>query len=428
MPFKTLMKFFGFISLALAIVPPLITKGRNLVDQQGEYVHLHCTAWSGAHQRDYVPYGLENQPVSFLIGKIKEAGFNCVRFQFSAELLRKNPMIGDELLLANPSLRGKTAMQIFDELVAEMSKAQLLVVLDYHMIDAGVCCSPLDQNGGWFNDRYTKQETKQYMLDMVSRYTNNTWVVGLDVRNEVRPMFEFFDLFGQQFPNPLSVFLPRWGRGGEWDWAAAAEEFGNAALDVDPKLLIIIQGFYQIQLDEVWFWLKNEKPECRRPRIPQVIKKEMIDRRPIQLKVPNRLMYSCHTYDFFYNFDIANLTYEEFKRKTDLYWGDVADVDVPFYLGEFGVPSDERGISSDFWQYLIRYIKEKKVHWAYWALEGTYAGPNSANCAVNADPNLGGGTRLTHNSYGLLTTDYSQFNYLPQIQDLRSIMFTNTTL
>jgi hypothetical protein len=87
------MKVFSLLSLAAAVVPPLVTRGKDFVDQKGEDVHLHCTAWSGAHQQEYLNYGLENQPVAFLIDIIKKSQFNCVRFQFLAALVRKNPLI-----------------------------------------------------------------------------------------------------------------------------------------------------------------------------------------------------------------------------------------------------------------------------------------------------------------------------------------------
>ena len=52
-------------------------------------------------------------------------------------------------------------------------------------------------------------------------------MVGLDLRNELRR---------SQGHSPV------WGGGGLYDWAQAAERAGNLVLDVNPGLLVIVEG------------------------------------------------------------------------------------------------------------------------------------------------------------------------------------------
>ncbi|KAJ3273503.1 hypothetical protein HDV01_004423 [Terramyces sp. JEL0728] len=419
------MLFHLLISAINCLQPPLATQGKLFVDTNGQKVHLHCSAWSGVHQKEFLNYGLENQPLSVLADQFKSAGFNCVRYQFSAQVVKTNPVVNSTLVEEfNPQFVGKTALEVVDAVFDELVKREVMIILDYHMLDAGGCCSPLDQNGGWSNSRWTKEDVQAQLVAMVNRYKNNPWVIGVDVRNEVRSMY---DLIGStQIPNPFSIFMPNWGQGGSWDWAVEAETLGNAVLAANPNMLIMIQGFYQIQISELWFWLTHNKNNCRRPRIPQVLTLNQINRKPINLAVPHRLVYSCHTYDFFYDFDVSNMTYVEWKKQTQYYWGDVADLpDVPFFLGEFGTNHNAAGLDTNFFTYLMEYIKEKKMHWAYWAFEGTYANPNPSQCALAEPSYLITENRTMENSYGLLNTDYDGFAYQPQVEALQSIMFTD---
>ncbi|KAI8909225.1 glycoside hydrolase superfamily [Gorgonomyces haynaldii] len=407
----------------LALQPPLTTFGNQLIDAQGVPVHLHCIAWSGAHEKSYLTYGIENQPLPDLVSKIANAGFNCVRFQFSAELVRLNPIIDPKLLGPNPQLVNKTGLEIYDAIVQELSSKQIMTILDYHQMDAVVCCSPLDENGAWFNDRYSFDQVRDLMQAMVSRHKSNPWVIGIDLRNEIRPMIDFATIFGLSVPNPLTAFLPVWGLGGKWDWARAAEQLGNAALDINPDLLIIVQGFYQIQLKEVWTWFRhNNGDSCRKPRIPQVIKKSFIDRYPVTLNVKNRLVYSCHTYEFFHDFDYFNLTYEDWKKEADLYWGDVAKMNIPFFLGEFGVDHNPTAVHSDFFQYVVRYIEETKINWAYWSFEGTYSPAPGGFCSA-VNPLGYPEDRTKENGYGFLSLDYNNTASQDLLYELKRIMF-----
>ena len=62
---------------------------------------------------------------------------------------------------------------------------------------------------------------------MFKKYATNPRVVGLDLRNELRR---------------AHGHSPVWGGGGQYDWARAAETTGNLVLDINPGLLVIVEG------------------------------------------------------------------------------------------------------------------------------------------------------------------------------------------
>ena len=86
-------------------------------------------------------------------------------------------------------------------------------------------------------------------------------VVGVDLRNEIRE-----DIKHLQKPN--------WGKKDLNDWHLAATTAGNMILNANPDQLIIVEGMnYALDMDP-------------------------IKDKPIELKLPNKLVYSFHLYSF----------------------------------------------------------------------------------------------------------------------------------
>ena len=235
--------------------------GKRMVtmDSGGQRVKLACVNWYGAHMEDMVVNGLDRQPISKIASIIAELGFNCVRLPFSLDMIYKNPVIATERLSANPEFVGKTALELFDETVVALSDAKLIVIPNSHVSTAMWCCSPDDGEGLWYTNEYPEEDFIEGWLLISSRYKDNPWVAGMDLRNELRPAN------GQ---------VAAWGNGKENDWAAAAEKTGNALLEINSNLLIIIGGI-----------LSNGN-------LIGVLT------RPIELNLPGRLVYTGHIYPF----------------------------------------------------------------------------------------------------------------------------------
>jgi hypothetical protein len=88
----------------------------------------------------------------------------------------------------------------------------------------------------------------------------------------------------------------------------------------------------------------------------------------------------------------------------DTSWGYLVKQNIaPVWLGEFGTTHDQAGISSPWWRYITRYIRELELDWSYWPLDGQ-KGPSR--------------TQGAEETYGLLNTAWNGFAYKPLIDQL----------
>jgi len=195
---------------------------------------------------------------------------------------------------------------------------------------------------------------------------DNKFVIASDLRNEIRH-------------DAVHGGRATWGWGGDNDWHAAATKAGNAILEVNPDQLIIVEGLmYAFMLEQIR-WL------------------------PIELAVPNRLVYSFHIYDHFpVEWKITNQwTFDWFINNTVTFMRtEGKKYTAPIWLGEFGTNEDNK-----FWKLIIRYLKKNPdVHWSYWAYNGYKGRPDVDE--------LG----------GILNMDFLTIRDEYRIDDLQSIM------
>lgn len=169
---------------------PLSVKGRYIVDTSGNRVKLGCVNWYGAEELDYIVGGLAYASIKTISDLITSYGFNCIRLPFSLELIDKNPVIKNSTILKmEPSLIGKNAMDILDAVISGLTANNLMVILDNHMSDAEWCCSGSDHNGLWYTSTYPESQWLSLWSQIVTRYKENSHVIGCDLRNELRYLF-----------------------------------------------------------------------------------------------------------------------------------------------------------------------------------------------------------------------------------------------
>jgi endoglucanase len=103
------------------------------------------------------------------------------------ELLHRNPIITNRTLIAaNPQFYGRRAMEILDAVIDALNASGVLIMLDNHVSDAIWCCTETDDNGLWFNQRYSAKQWLDDWKSMVKRYAHVPAVVAIDLRNEIR--------------------------------------------------------------------------------------------------------------------------------------------------------------------------------------------------------------------------------------------------
>jgi endoglucanase len=331
--------------------PPLHTSGHDIIDAAGHRVRLTSVNWYGFDQQDFVAGGLDHAPLDTIVKEIAGLGVNSVRLPWANETLERNPLVPDYALKANPQFQGKHAMEVMDAVIHALADAHIMVILDNHVSRADWCCNDSDGNGLWYNAEYPESQWITDWQTIVRRYKDERWVVGADLRNELRN----HAAWGGTDP--------------KLDWHAAAERGGNAVLAVNPLLLIMVEG-----------------PEYSTNFTG-------FDKLPVRLNVANRLVYSPHAYNIA-NHRFAN--YEELKQAYDARAGFLLhdEPGVPLWVGEFGTCQTlDCGANSDWFVMYIRYMKENDLGWSYWALNGTQSSGASRKYDDLED-------------YGLLSTDY----------------------
>jgi len=369
------------LSMVLCCEGYLSTSGRWIVNEQGNRVRLTCVNWYGADQKDFVVGGLQWQTIQFVSKYIRDLNFNCIRLPWSVEMYVTNPIINNSTILAKePSLLGTTALNILDHVVNTLTSNGLYVILDNHVSDANWCCSNSDGNGLWYTPKYPEEVWISSWTGLVQRYRSNTLVVGADLRNELRTAC-----------NPTCI-TPTWGSGNsQSDWRAAAIRCGNAILGVNPQLLIIVEGLnYALDLTGV----KSH---------------------PIQLNQTNKLVYEAHNYEW----DYTITTYQSFKSTLDQSFGYIMtegqSYTAPVWLGEYGtchtsVSCVDSSQGQGLWfQFIVQYIEDYDMGWAYWAVDGTQSSGD-------------GRTYGAEEGYGILNTTWNGVALQEMMDVLKPIM------
>ena len=75
------------------------------------------------------------------------------------------------------------------------------------------CCDPRDGNGLWFNEDYTTEQFEYAWVMMAQRYNKQLYVVGTDLRNEIRPDLKVSGQFSWNSYPKVSIKVPVWGLG-----------------------------------------------------------------------------------------------------------------------------------------------------------------------------------------------------------------------
>lgn len=355
---------------------PLSTRGRYIVDADGNRVKLKSGNWHGSsgtwngsgdeaddtthHAEENghrAPLGLDRVSMPKLIADFKALGLNSIRLPFSNEMLTDpKPVQG---LTANPELNGLEPLEVFDRAVAALTSAGFGVILNNHTTTTRWCCG-LDGNEFWNSG----QSWEKFIADWVfitARYKNDPGVVGADLRNEVRR---------------TTWTDPNWGQGDSNDWADAAQEAGDAILTKgNPDLLIVVEGIN-------WMGIPTDITWHERPML------EPMKRLSTTLVRSSKVVYGVHFYGYIGpNHTGASGTGETHDpRFRDMSRADlIASMDeragyvattpdkhftAPVWVSEFGVGKGDGELDKAWYATLVDYLIGRDLDFAYWPLVG----------------------------------------------------------
>jgi hypothetical protein len=311
-----------------------------------------------------IPEGLHRQPAATIASWIAAQGFNCVRLTYAVDMaLAPTTLLRDsfpaaanaasvpvadleklysELVTINPELGAaqSTVLDAFTLVIKALSAAKLMVILDNHVSRATWCCGNKDGNG-WFDaDGDSHPNSKDFNVEnwikgltaMATYGKDFGNVVGLSLRNELRPVHE-------QKSDSGALYA---------DLMRRAARSVHAA---NPAALIVFGGLdYSTQFG----WLKNY---------------------PLDFSdFPNRVVMEFHNYPYFgWGGDCGGMVKDMGKDA-----GFVLEQDRPYtaplWLGEFGYAQDGSASRQDLaWMKCMSdYMVGNDADWAVWAVQGSY--------------------------------------------------------
>ena len=238
-----------------------------------------------------------------------------------------------------------------------------------------------------YTDSYPESAWLSLWSEIVERYKNNSFVIGCDLRNELRGT-----TVNGKYRNPT------WGNGDVvTDWRLAAIEAANVIQKVNPDLLIIVEGLdYALNLKDV----------AQHPILDS------------DLTVPYKLMYSSHDYSW-----DQNASYQSLKSTLYRNWGYIFAEEnanesfyAPVWMGEFGTCHWDSNdcLNAQWWKSIIRYATVNDFEWGYWATDGTQS---------TGDGRVYGGEE----TYGILNTTWNGAASDLLVNDLQTIMGHTTS-
>ncbi len=406
----TLVSFIAsaFLSLGLARAQQncepnwLTAEGNTLVDAAGNEVILAGVNWFGFETQISIPHGLYARDVDGMLMHIKELGFNCIRLPWHNGMLREgadfqdpNAWVQDPFsykgipevgpfsnLEISKKVTGKDLkpIDIMDYIVDWCQENDLKIILDCHSRnpdaylieklwyteDIFIKEDVLDENGNKIigsdgkplqKDTIIAATTEQQWIDdwvfLTERYKDKSAVIGMDINNEPNGKID----------NPAGA---RWGTGDAFDWRLAAEKCGNAILEANPNVLILVEGieaYIKPDGELTSYWWGGNLQGARDY--------------PVRLSNPKKLMYSPHEYGPRV-FDQEWFSATDFPENMPGIWEDQfnflhTNKTSPLLIGELGIQG--RGGKDEIWfQKFIDFIKEKKLHYTFWAMN-----PNSGD-------------------------------------------------
>ncbi|OLR93682.1 glycoside hydrolase family 5 protein [Actinokineospora bangkokensis] len=360
---------------------PLSTRGRYIVDANGNRFKLKSANWHGAsgtyngsgditdpanhHAGELArqtPLGLDRVSIDTVIDGLADLGLNSVRLPFSNAMVHDTAPVPD--LPANPDLRGKTPLQVYDRVVERLTARGFAVVLNNHTTTSRWCCG-LDGNERW-NTAQSEQQWQEDWLFMARRYAANKRVVGADLYNEVRR-------------NALDD--PNWGWGNDKDWQRATQQVADRILtEANRDLLIIVEGIN-------WTGLPVDGFPHGRPTLEpaRTLSHTLVD--------SGKLVYSAHFYGYTgpNHSGASGVGETTDPRYRDLSPQELRDVlhrqaffisadtgkhyTAPLWISEFGEGRGTTDPASRAWfTNFVDYLIQADADFAYWPAVGFHTG------------------------------------------------------
>ena len=332
----------------------IISKNGNLIIKNTEEnVNIKGINYFGLQSFVHTVHGLWVQNLEYLLDFLQENKFNAIRLPFSMDMIintQIKPSYQSIDYTKNPNLDGLSSIQVIDYVIARAAERCMLVLLDFHVFNGGDSITEL-----WYNTVYTENLIILGWQSLATRYLNQWNVMGCDLKNEPHGIASWGD-------NNLAT-----------DWRLAAERIGNAILEINPKLLIFVEGVQDRSFPPTNLPWGNSGNQWGGGLSSAAVS-------PVQLNIPEKLVYTAHVYgpDVGAEIYFTDPTFpDNMPDIWDEQWAYLSRTNYTLIIGEFGGKEIE-GTLDRVWSNKIKtwLVEKNMTNNFFWGLN-----PNSVDTA-----------------------------------------------
>lgn len=176
------------------VVTPVLSASNDWSSVSGHITYKNETqfkikglSWFGLETCDFALHGLWSHPMTWYLDFIQANKFNLLRIPFSQQWVKNsfdNQQPNSGTVTGDPSLQGKTSLQMLDTLFDECSRRGIFILLDMHRLRCDA-----QSHEVWYSldsSEYTADTFFQSWQKMLDRYSHHYAFHGIDLLNEPR--------------------------------------------------------------------------------------------------------------------------------------------------------------------------------------------------------------------------------------------------
>jgi len=362
----------------------LHVEGNKIVDMNGDEVWLTGCNWFGYNVGSQVFDGVWSQNMHSMLKQIADHGFNLLRVPMSTEILLQwkngdpDPATPKVNTYSNPELsvdgtEGGEVMYSFDiwNMAVDWCKQYgIKIMMDIHSAETA---SAGHQIHLWYTDKFSTEDWMTALEWFADYYKDDDTIIALDLKNEPHGTAD------------EPAIMAKWDDSTDPNnWAYAATECGKRVLDINPNLLIMIEGVEVYpKFEEGADWTSQNIDYSRYPYSYyhhtwwggnfRGVRDYPIDFGNADYN--DQIVYSPHDYGPL----VFEQTwfYDGFTQETllaDCWYDNWAFINVegiaPLLMGEWGGFIDEEhdpdGRNTAWMTYLRDYMIETRIHHTFW--------------------------------------------------------------
>ena len=359
----------------------LHTDGHRILDKQGHEVYLTGANWFGFNCSERVFHGLWNANMKNVVEGMADHGINLVRVPISTELLLEwkagkkvkvnvNSYANPELKRADGS--DMDSREIFDVFLAMCKENGIKVMMDLHSADAN--------NSGhnynvWYGPKgFTTEDWIEGWTWFVKEYKDDDTIIACDLKNEPHGKYSQADSNAAKWDDSTD----------ENNWRYAAGRCGKAILDINPNLLIMVEGIEETPRPGYNYNSGTQNPNATEAELKYYGgwwggNLRNAGTYPVDLgKYQSQLVYSPHDYGpLVYKQTWFDKDFTEQSLLDDVWydsWFYLQDQNIaPLLIGEWGGFMDG-GDNEKYLNLMSEFIAKNHINHTFWCIN-----PNSGD-------------------------------------------------